>query len=372
MNIQELLQKYPTKRISPVDGMVVTAKVWEEAHEHHRRSQGFLTLFSQGTGIISGLEVIASDPPDTAVYILPGIAIDTEGQIIVLSQPVAYDIGNDMEGMLYLLLSYGESRAKPDKGSQQEDDPLYIQTQFSISAQTALPNVPCVELARVYRSSRNASFQNTQNPSLPNPDEIDLRFRREVGAPKDVAIAVSYLGDVAEKKYGYGVNYLAQALNHLGNYSVAVEDDVEIGPGIVTNTLVYLVGQGTFEFSAGVMNGLRNYVYKGKGTLLIESLDAAAETSFLNFLREKDMLPQPLKPGHQLLTQPHLFATPPPGFEPEENAKLRVGEGVILSTSNYGLLWQGERHSGPASREEIRAATEWGSNIITYALTRRR
>ena len=102
MNIEELLQRYPTKRIKPVDGMAVTSEVWEEAHEYHRQSQGCHALFSHGPGILAGLEVIASDPPDTSVYILPGIAIDPVGQTIVLPQPVAYDIGHEMEGLLYL------------------------------------------------------------------------------------------------------------------------------------------------------------------------------------------------------------------------------------------------------------------------------
>jgi hypothetical protein len=48
-----------------------------------------------------------------------------------------------------------------------------------------------------------------------------------------------------------------------------------------------------------------------------------------------------------------------------------VGEGVILSACDYGCLWQGERRGQAASREEIRAAHEWGSNIIAYAAARR-
>ena len=53
MNIEELLQQYPLKRIKPVDGMAVTAEVWEETQEYHRRSQGFLSLFSHGPGILA-------------------------------------------------------------------------------------------------------------------------------------------------------------------------------------------------------------------------------------------------------------------------------------------------------------------------------
>ena len=78
-----------------------------------------------------------------------------------------------------------------------------------------------------------------------------------------------------------------------------------------------------------------------------------------------------LSPGHPLLVKPFLFAAPPPGFETDTESQILVGDGVILSTFDYGCLWQGKRRDGPASREEIRTAMEWGSNIVTYAMDRR-
>jgi hypothetical protein len=69
---------------------------------------------------------------------------------------------------------------------------------------------------------------------------------------------------------------------------------------------------------------------------------------------------------------PYLFAAPPPGFETEEVPQVLVREGVIFSTGNYGLVWQGEIQDGVPSREQLRSATEWGANIIGYARRRRR
>ncbi len=76
MDNKDLLQEFPAKRIKPVDGLAVTAKVWEEAHEYHRQRQRFHAMLNHGAGVVTGLEVIASDPPDTAVYVQPGIALD--------------------------------------------------------------------------------------------------------------------------------------------------------------------------------------------------------------------------------------------------------------------------------------------------------
>jgi hypothetical protein len=294
------------------------------------------------------------------------------GQIIVLPQPVAYDIGYEMDGMLYLLLSYGESRSKNDNGDGQENAPFYLNTEFSIAAVTSLPATPWVELARVQRSSKKSAFTNAINPAQPVADEIDLRFRSEVNGPREVGISVCYLGQIPDNKAGQGVGYMAQAVNHQGRYQVTIEDGATIGPGIVKDTLVYLIGQGDFELNSGVMNGLRNYVQRAKGTLFIESLDSKAEKIFTDFLNTVNITVAEIQPRHRLLTNPYLFSGPPTGFDTQGSPKMLAGEGVIFSTYKYGLVWQGERNGRLASREEIRTATEFGSNLIAYAEERRR
>ena len=370
---EDLLKLFPIKRIKPIDGMPVTAEVWEEAHEYHRQAERFHAIFNHGAGIVAGLEVIASDPSDTSVYILPGIAIDSTGQTIVLPQPVAYDIGHEMEGLLYLLLSYNESRPMSERSNgNQENRLLYVNAEFSIFARTSLPATPWVELARIQRQSREDVFSDAQNPMQPGLNEIDLRFRREIGAPPEVSVAVCYLGEEAATGHGQGMGYLARALNHFGNYRVLVDDHVPLAPGVENYTLIYLVGQGAFELSRGQMNGLYNYVNRGKGTLLIESIDAEAEAAFLDFLDTVGMKVGTLPGGHRLLIEPFLFGAPPSGFETKGSPEVLVSDGVIFSTYKYGPLWQGQRRDGVASREEIRAATEWGGNIIVYARERRR
>lgn len=370
MNSEQALKQFPARRIKPFDGMTITAAVWNEAHEYHRRSSELHALFSHGAGILAGLEVIASDPPDTNVYILPGIAIDQLGQIIILPQSVAYDVGREMEGVFHLVINYGESSSRNGYGGELEGAPAYVQSEFSISAQNVLPDAPGVELARIRRSSRDSILVNATDPVFPKPDEIDLRFRHEVGAPPEVKVAVSYLGSVADPRHGRGAAYLAQTLNHLGHFRVTVEDNVAVGPEIVNNTLIYLVGEGDFELSDSAMTGLHNYVHRAKGTLLIESVDQKAEASFMKILAAKNIKPEPVKAEDQLLTRPYYFAAPPAGYQVEGNPGVAVAEGVIFSTNNYGLLWQGQRQGRPASREEIRAAVEWGENITTYAARR--
>ena len=109
MLTREALSLFPNKRIRAIDGMAVTADVWEEAHDYHRQLNRLHTVLHHGAGIVTGLEVIASDPADNSVYLLPGMAVDSVGQTIVVPEPRSYDLGN-ADGRLYLIVAYNESR----------------------------------------------------------------------------------------------------------------------------------------------------------------------------------------------------------------------------------------------------------------------
>ena len=377
MNKEELLQEFPTRRIKPLDGMAVTAQVWEEAHDYHRQLLRFHDLLRHGSGIVLGLEVIASDPPDSSVYILPGVAVDPRGRIIVVTEPVAYDVGS-AHGLLYLLLTYDESRPTPDRDDK--DGPLYVHAQFGIEVVSALPDTPCVELARIRRRDREAALVEAQDAEHPGLNEIDLRFRRgspRSGAvPQEVAsLAVCYTGGLEDARQGHGASYLARTLRQAG-CRVWVDDRVPLAPGLEAYTLVYLVGQEAFQLTREEMNALYVYI-QGGGTVFVESCrrgtkngDPPADASFSDLLASMGIQLEELPPDHSLLVEPCLFAAPPAGFETEGTPKVLVGGGAIFSTHDYGCLWQGKRRGRAASREEIRTAMEWGANLVTYAIER--
>ncbi|RPI79057.1 MAG: hypothetical protein EHM41_24180, partial [Chloroflexi bacterium] len=116
---------FPTKRIKPNDGLAITSSVWEEAHEYHRLTQRFHDRILHKHGIAIGLEVVASDPPDSSVYIMPGAAVDPEGELVLVPEAINFDFGSTF-GKLFLMLTYGESRPIQDD----EDAPAYIAAQF--------------------------------------------------------------------------------------------------------------------------------------------------------------------------------------------------------------------------------------------------
>jgi hypothetical protein len=372
---QDVIHDFPNRRIEPFDGMAVTAQAWKEAHDYHRRQQQLHALLNHGAGIVTGLEVIASDPPDSSVYILPGIAVDTQGQIIVLPEPTAYDLGSS-QGLLYLLLTYEESHPIADR--EREDEILYVHAQFGVEARSSLPHTACVELARIRRRSREAPIMVASDPAHPAANEIDLRFRQQIGAPpRAVAtIAMCDMSGVSGARHERGISYLARALRNTGQ-QVWVDHDAVLGPDLGSYTLVYLVGQAAFQLGEDEIMALLGYLQDG-GTLVVESCRRGtttgappADASFSDLLASFGVKLEEVPRDHPLLTEPYLFATPPPGYETGGSPKVLVDNGVIFSTHDYGCLWQGERRDGTASREEIRTALEWGSNIVAYAMKRR-
>jgi hypothetical protein len=373
-----LLKEFPNKRIKAIDGMAVTADVWDEEHRFHRQSLRYHNLYSHGSGIVTGLQVIASDPADTSVYILPGVAVDSAGSTVVISEPTAYDIGRQVEGLLHLVLTYGETRPRAEGDqSTQEGAPLYVQAEFGVQALNTLPPTPHVELARVRRQGRTSAIADAKDPAQPGVNEIDLRWRQQnvVTARETVGVAVFYAG-MADRRHGQGVMNLARSVRHSGPYNVVVEDNASLTTGLDDYALVCLVGQRAFQLSPEEQNTLQAYVQAG-GTVFLEACRRegvpGADQSFADLLNTFGVkVADAVKARHAVLTSPNFFAMLPAGYETQGTPALQAGGGAILSLADYGCVWSGERRSGAASREEIRAAFELGENILNYAIERRR
>ena len=370
------IKTLPTRRIKATDGMAVTADVWEEAHNYHRHHLETHALLSHGAGIVAGLQVVANDPADSAVYIRPGMAVDPSGRSIVLNEPLTYEVGA-AEGRLFLVIAYGESHSRNGTGLESEGTPLYVQQQFSVEATSVLPPGPHVELARLLRTRRGAPIADAQDPTAPAGNEIDLRFRRSSALPNaaPASIALVHLGG-SGAQHGRGAQALARGLR-ANQRSVWVDDNVALDSGLSNHTLVYLVGHDTFQLSANEMNALYSLVQNG-GSLFAESCRreagaaGRAEASFAALFGSLGVKPESVGAGHRLLQGPALFNAAPVGFETGGMPQVQAGEGLLYSTADYGCLWHGERRSGPASREEIRAAHEFGLNVLDWATERAR
>ena len=379
MFTREVLGLFPNKRIRAIDGMAVTADVWEEAHDYHRQLDRLHTLLHHGSGIVTGLNVIASEPADNSVYLLPGLAVDSIGQTIVVPEPSAYDLGN-ADGRLYLIVSYNESRPQSSGGRVQEDAPLYVQSQYSLEAVNDLPPTPHVELARIWRRDSTAPITVAKDPNHPRANEIDLRFRRTMGTQEKLSatVGVISLRGTEGARHGEGMANVAASIRLNGIGQVWVDRGVPLMGDLSRYDLIYLVGRDQVQLTNEEMTTLYTYWQEG-GVIFYESCrrnqavgDPPADGTFINLVNAFGMQLKAMESGHGIFTTPYLFAQPPSGYETQGSPQIRVADGVIMSMYDFGCLWRGERRGRPAQRSEIRDAHEWGANLIFWAAAERK
>lgn len=385
MSKQELIDSVPSKRIDPLDGMAVTAEVWEDAHAYHRRQLQSHIMWGHGPGIVNGLEVKTNDSHEPQVCVQPGVAVDHRGRMIVLREPRYYTIDGQYEHPR-LVIRFGES--EPSQLAYEGNSPRTRQAEpvLEIRPCRGDEGEPAVELARIPCLDASVPLADVSDPSqCPTGNEIDQRFRRLVSVmPVETAsVAVSYLGQGPSETHGLGAQNLARTLRQFGPCRAWVDDGVSLMSDLGDYDLIYLVSCGAFELDQDQMQALYEYLESG-GTVFIENCwrsQGAPETEsgIGPYLDALGFQLGELEKPNRLLSEPYLFSAPPPGYENETEGGSKIAIGgrgqypaVIYSRVDYGCLWQGERRAGPASRADIRAALEWGANIVDYALHRRR
>jgi hypothetical protein len=361
MNDDSALNNFPNKQIKPYDGMSVTAGVWSEAHDEHRKSRQAHDLFFHGAGIISGLEVLANDPPDQYIFISPGVAVDPTGSLIVLTEQVAYDFGSSVEGPLYILLAHGEREV----GGVQQDI-RYQQNEFIVAARPTLPKRPAIELARINLAHRGNSVQNAADPQHPGIDELDLRYRPQTGpeAPRLVKMALCGLGKEVPAGVVAGWDALGQECRRSTRSRLIVDPVAGLPADLQLHDMLYLAGMGDFKLEKNAAADLTAFLGQGKA-VFAESFDAPAEGAFRAIFRELGVALNPLPENTSVLKAPYVFNAPPAG---NQGSQVLLGKCVVFSTARYSLAWSGNLGGGPASRADIRSATEWGVNLIEYCL----
>lgn len=355
---------FPSKRIKPFDGMEITAEVWGQAHDFHHQQLHAHNSFLHGAGIVSGFEVVASDPADKIIYIMPGAAIDSVGRTIVLAEPVAYDLGNEVSGRLSLTIGYREKeQALPLSAA--EEAPHYIEQEFILTARPNPSDPTAIELARFERGKKDAAIHNAVDPDHPQQNELDLRYRAvlPISTVKQLSVGVVYLGKVKQKNHGRGMASLANEMKQHQITRLIVEDDMAFEPGIFGFNALYLVGEGDFSLGDPQLKALKTYLQQD-GFVFMESCDAAAEKAFQTIVAALKINLKPVKKQHPLLSDPWHFAESPAGFAAE--GELTASENLVFSTYNYGRLWFAEDSKGVPTREKIRAAMEWGQNLASF------
>jgi hypothetical protein len=399
------INKFQLKRVNPFQGLVIDADTWQDAHSYHRDQQRLHILAFHDTGIVSGLEVTGFNPADYSVNINSGLAIDPDGNVIIVPQKQRYRLQTPNEkGTIYLIIQFREIPGEPyqpPEGGQ----PTRILEAYRIQEREFLPTESYVELARVDFDPAQSAIKDAARAAKPGVNEIDLRHRknakpsatvetapttaaptpvtagpatREPVAKETVFLGHLTLGEAVRSTHLEGLRALVREFNRQASYTAVVEDQVNLNKSLRKFSLLYFTGNGKFELTADQVSALKDFL-KGGGVILGDGCSFAGEgneskgakefgLAFNRWASRLDCKLEMVKRGHSLLAAEYLFSEAPGGCEPPI---LLEGGNMICSSSDYGCAWAGGYENKPLSRDMIRSASEIGSNFIAQAIRAR-
>ncbi|BAY81558.1 hypothetical protein NIES267_10350 [Calothrix parasitica NIES-267] len=213
------LQIKPLERLVVNDGLLLTAQLWQQAHDYHRQRQNIYYQSLHQPGIVSGLGVCLIEPPTeiAGLYkdkrwleIQPGIAIDVKGNPIVVPQPLAFRISSEApkKGFLtvYIVVEYVDPDHLINNNRQ------FIQETFRINEKTTSPEANEIELCRILLE-KGSDVELLVNTDVFNPREnnLDLRYRQQAKVSSSKQINVAFFGDEQTTK----ANKLENKLNNI-------------------------------------------------------------------------------------------------------------------------------------------------------------
>jgi hypothetical protein len=393
--------KFQMKRVNPFQGLVIDADTWQDAHNYHRNQQRLHLLAFHKAGIVQGLEVISNEPPDLSVTIQPGLAIDPEGNTIIVTQAQHYQIQTHQKKPIYLIIQFREiptAPYQPPEGGQA----TRILEGYRIQERDKLPNEPHLELARIDFDPAEEAVKNATDPSRPGKNEINLSNRQEAKNPVQAApvipenappaaqqktqyhretiiMAQKVLGDADKALHIDGLKNLLGEINQHSGFSVDIAESIPLDKDIDKYTILYLVGNSSFQLNIEEQEALGVFLQSG-GVIFGEGCSEGQAKggskairefglSFNQLANQLHCKLETVQRSHPILSVPHLFSSVPPGAE--QNGMLLEGGHMVYSGSDYGCAWQGGHQDDPLSRDVIRSAFEMGVNIVTYAYNRK-
>ena len=380
MTLQDKIGR-PITGIRPFNELPIDAEIWREAHDHHHLHRQLHALAVHRPGIVWGLEVIASRTQDHTVLVAPGVAIDGEGQTVVLGEPVPFTL--EERGQIYITLSFlptaDRNSAVLVGGGQQY---YRVVEGRDVKATKEAPVGAELELARIYRTSPTAKVRDAANPFDPMNDELNLLTRR-ISFPHCYAD-----GAVGELSYVPKTDPKAWKPNRPGLWNLLREANGRgfhldfTGPMNLRQqadtqpVLLYVAGGEGFQPLADAeIDGLRRYLANG-GMLFGEATGGSREfgAAFAELAQRLDAKLKPVETGHPLLSAHYMFAGPPPGAQDVGTLTADLDAGVVFGTFDYGGAWQGglAQPGAPDARERIRQAQEFGINVVAFAARNRR
>lgn len=169
----------PFQRLHVTDGLLMNAERWRLAHQYHRQHHRFQYQALQEPGIIYGLGVRVIDPPQVRsqyrdrrwLEVQPGIAIDHQGNFIVVTEPISFRLASvnyqAMPLTVYLVIRHVDPETLRHKS-----ETALLQESFRLDEKATPPQSRDVELCRF-----------TLPPHDPEGSDITLQVAADVFEP---------------------------------------------------------------------------------------------------------------------------------------------------------------------------------------------
>ncbi len=388
MPLEEMIARQITG-IRPFNELPIDAEIWRQAHNHHHQHRYLHALAAHRPGVVTGLEVVASQARERTVVVAPGVAIDSDGQTIVLSEPISLEIEPIGRTYIYITLAFlrtaDRNSAVHVGGGQQ----YYREVEGrNLTANKEIPKTAYLELARVYCSTPEKAIKDAANPSSPGNDELNLLYR-PTSFPHcyaDVAVGeLSYVPKTTASPWNpnrAGLWNLLREGNGRG-FHLAFTGSINLAaqaanpePSPNDPVMLYMAGRQGFQPLKDVeVEGLKRFL--DNGGLLFAEAGTGSEEFAQGFEELAGKLGAKLKKagkGEALLTSHYVFSSAPSGGQSKGVVSLDLDAGIIFTTYDYGGAWQGdlEQPEAPDARERIRQAQEFGLNVVATAARRRR
>ncbi|MDX2228502.1 MAG: hypothetical protein NW220_02610 [Leptolyngbyaceae cyanobacterium bins.349] len=415
------------ERLHISDGLTITAERWQQAHNYHRQRQNFHYQALYEPGIVYGLGVapLPDQPDGRLLQIQPGVAIDIQGNPIILKTPEEFRLTSEASDgqpiWVYLVVNYVD----PDD-LRRAPVAKTVQETFRIVEKLHLdPND--VELCRVQLLPAAIAIQASTDVFAPQPNQLDLRGRPTPQPYRQYVVRVGQInGDRPTDATTYaGLTDLLRSL--AGLYpslgaaptvqpfsAKALSRETAIDCHLLYlpyNTLLTLPNPGLQRLQSYLATGATVLVAADFGdTNLLNLLDIGQELHRALMEAERDgelepmtrqlraeiaanqqaiaqqleQLEQSLRAiaaawglplhesgdlslDHPLRSHPFLFSQPPP--RQGHPVYIKNWGGLVFLVGDLSLSW-GRSAMPPISREVLRSAQEWGINLLHFAAQR--
>jgi Domain of unknown function (DUF4159) len=379
----------PLKRLHVYDSLMMNAHRWAIAHEYHRRRQNVHYQSLNQPGIVCGLGVSLTKPPESTrsefrddrwIEIQPGIAIDLEGNVIVVDGAIdrRYRIAAKppITGTItiYVVVSYVE----PQPIDHQH--PEILQEQVRFDQKTSPPADHEIELCRIQLAANFVRLEIPDDVLFPQVNQLDLSHRLQAQTKPLAAVGMAevkpYNTQPLEEPVFPSLAFLSQSTPALYPMlqSIAARDALPIEATLIEPyDLLYLAASHLSDLSGAEQDALNLHLKNG-GTLFIE-LPVYNEFAIANL---HDWIAQifhtaltpwhALHGDHPLRSQPFLFAALP---DLDQNTiQLWSGGGIVFVAGALSAAWAPDRQL-LRSRQDLRTAHELGINILNFAWRRK-